>query len=109
MAPSRKRNTRKVSRKHSRKTTNRKRMLRKMRGGSSGASPLSLVRPVSPLSGSPRTVDLYYSIGGAPYEGVNGIILAAHSTNAPTLTKTKLITNGWMVNTKNSTSVFNSP
>jgi hypothetical protein len=105
MAPSRKKNTRKASRKYSRKAMNRKRTLRKMRGGSSGASGSSVPSVPSAVSRSP--VDLYYSIGGRTSEGVNGIILAAHSTDAPTLTKTNLITNGWMVNTQNSRTVFN--
>jgi len=110
MAPSRKKNTRKASRKYSRKAMNRKRTLRKMRGGSSGASgsrATSLTSVPSAVNRSSKTVDLYYSIAGGTSEGVNGIVLAAHSTNAPTLTKTNLITNGWMVNTKNSTTVYN--
>ena len=122
---------RKPSRKLRRKTTYRKKMLRKLRGGASGPSGPSAAKAASvpsvpittkvasvPIttkvanvpsttSGQRGAVDLYFSVAGETSEGAGGIILAAHSPTAPIITNTPLGINGWMINTKNSKTVFN--
>ena len=152
---------RKPSRKLRRKTTYRKKMLRKWRGGSSGPSTKTVTSvpittkvasvpsvpittkvasvPSVPIttkvasvpittkvasvpnvpittkvanvpsatSGQRGPVDLYFSVAGGTSEGASGIILAAHSPTAPIITNTPLGINGWMINTRNSKTVFN--